>query len=147
MNETEKSELYKEQIFSPHNKKKNRGEEPEQEVEVLQKLNEVLESGNLTKGDLTLSKELAKLHRMVENTKARRRLEKWSLKIIKRYLIVILLLVILCYSNNTGCKWIDNFTIPNIVMNMILGTTTANIIGLGLIVLRGHFLASEKDKK
>lgn len=31
-------------------------------------------------------------------------------------------------------------------MVAILTTTTANIIGLGLIVLRGHFLAKENDE-
>lgn len=34
--------------------------------------------------------------------------------------------------------------IPNPIMIAILTTTTANIIGLGLIVLRGHFLANDK---
>jgi len=36
--------------------------------------------------------------------------------------------------------------VPEHVMIAILTTTTVNIIGLGLIVLRGHFLANETTK-
>lgn len=35
--------------------------------------------------------------------------------------------------------------IPNTIMITILSTTTVNIIGLGLIVLKGHFLANDSS--
>lgn len=90
------------------------------------------------------SEGLIALHRTVENTHARRRLEKWSLRVIALYLLIVLLIVVATYANvpYLDLPWL---TIPNEIMIAILTTTTANIIGLGLIVLRGHFLA--KDEK
>lgn len=76
---------------------------------------------------------------MVENTKARRRLEKWSLRVIAWYLMIVLVIVVLCYTN---IKWLHILEIPWKIMVAVLTTTTVNIIGLGLIVLRGHFLAN-----
>lgn len=90
------------------------------------------------------SQELVKLHRVIENTKARRRLETWSLRVIVVYLIIVLILVV---SNYLYTGWFDAvMVIPENVMIAILTTTTVNIIGLGLIVLRGHFLANENTK-
>lgn len=91
------------------------------------------------------SKSIASLHRIIENTHARRRLEKWALKVIVTYLVLVLLIVITTYTSIDfiGLPW---FHFDNQIMIAILTTTTANIIGLGLIVLRGHFLAKEHDK-
>ena len=84
--------------------------------------------------------ELIRLHRILENTRARRRLEKWSLRVISWYLLCVLFIIFLTY---TDCSWELikplKLTIEENVMIAILTTTTANIIGLGLIVLRGHF--------
>ena len=85
------------------------------------------------------------MHRVIENTKARKRLETWSLKVIVVYLVIVLLLVL---SNYLYTGWFDaTMDIPENVMIAILTTTTVNIIGLGLIVLRGHFLANEATKE
>lgn len=91
------------------------------------------------------SKSVASLHRVIENTHARRRLEKWSLHVIAAYLFIVLGIVLTTYSKIPflGLPWFD---IEPKIMIAILTTTTANIIGLGLIVLRGHFLAKESDK-
>lgn len=82
------------------------------------------------------------MHRVVENTSARQRLEKWSLRVIVWYLIIVCFIVFATYFNITERPLLK---IPNPIMIAILTTTTANIIGLGLIVLRGHFLAKENN--
>jgi hypothetical protein len=79
------------------------------------------------------------LHRIIENTNARKRLEKWATRIIVIYLFVVLLVVVF-----NSLKIIE---ISDSVMITILSTTTVNIIGLGLIVLRGHFYTKEDIEK
>lgn len=118
--------------------------EPKKDLNILEKVQALLDSEQ-TDENIGKCKELTLLHRVVENTRARRRLEKWSLRVIVVYLLVILTIVFLTYTN------IDFFTenrlkliIPDPIMITILSTTTVNIIGLGLIVLRGHFLANDK---
>lgn len=106
---------------------------------VLDSIQTLLES-EPTDENINKCQELSKLHRMVENTKARRRLEKWSLRVIATYLTIVSIIVFLCYTN---IKWLNIISIPNEIMIALLTTTTVNIIGLGLIVLRGHFLANE----
>lgn len=81
-----------------------------------------------------------KLHRIIENTSARKRLEKWAKRVIVIYLLIVLLLVI--SDSIVENTW---FEISDTVMITILSTTTVNIIGLGLIVLRGHF--PQKDQE
>ena len=81
-----------------------------------------------------------KLHRIIENTSARKRLEKWAKRVIVVYLLVVLMLVV--FDSVIENTW---FEISDTVMITILSTTTVNIIGLGLIVLRGHF--PQKDQE
>lgn len=81
-----------------------------------------------------------KLHRIIENTSARKRLEKWAKRVIVFYLLIVLVLVV--FDSLVRYAW---FEISDTVMITILSTTTVNIIGLGLIVLRGHF--PQKDKE
>lgn len=125
------------QFFSSPYKKEKR------ELNVLDSIQTLLES-EPTDENINKCQELSKLHRMVENTKARRRLEKWSLRVIAWYLIAVLVVVILCYTN---IKWLHIIVIPWKIMVTVLTTTTINIIGLGLIVLRGHFLANKDNKE
>lgn len=63
------------QFFSSPYKREKR------ELNVLDSIQTLLES-EPTDENINKCKELSKLHRMVENTKARRRLEKWSLRVI-----------------------------------------------------------------
>lgn len=92
-------------------------------------------------------KKFIHLHRIIENTRARRRLEKWASRIIATYLFVVLCIVLCNYihipiiANNINLKITDQ------VIIIILSTTTVNIIGLGLIVLRGHFLSKDKNNE
>lgn len=81
-----------------------------------------------------------KLHRIIENTNARKRLEKWAKRVIVLYLLVVLVLVV--FDSIVENTW---FEISDTVMITILSTTTVNIIGLGLIVLRGHFPQNDKE--
>lgn len=79
------------------------------------------------------------LHRVTENTSARKRLERWAKRVIIFYLLIVLFLVVA--GTNQFFKLVN---ISDTVMITILSTTTVNIIGLGLIVLRGHFYQKEK---
>lgn len=96
---------------------------------------------------LKTGKDLLQLQRDVENTRARRRLEKWACKVIVAYLIFVFILILL---NGASMIWVSRFFhghgfISDSVMITILSTTTVNIIGLVVIVLRGHF--EVKDSK
>ena len=118
----------------PFKKEKN-------ELDVLDVVASILSTSKCDDDSINQSQELVKLHRVIENTKARRRLEKWSLRIIAIYLFIVFLLVL---SNYLHTPWFDcSLSIPEQIMIAILTTTTVNIIGLGLIVLKGHFLANE----
>ena len=107
-------------------------------LEVVRKLLEDFEHTE----SIDKSHKVVHLHRIIENTHARRRLEKWSLRVIAAYLMIVCLIVIFTYAQvpSIGLPYL---VIPDNIMVAILTTTTANIIGLGLIVLRGHFLAKE----
>lgn len=117
---------------------------PRKELNLLEQVETLL---NSTPADQEPTKELIdkchhfiKLHRIIENTSARKRLEKWAKRVIVLYLLVVLMLVV--FDSIVENTW---FEISDTVMITILSTTTVNIIGLGLIVLRGHF--PQKDKE
>ena len=100
---------------------------------------QLLSDGDLTQDNNTVNliSKLIRLHRIVENTRARRRLERWSLRVIGAYLLIVMAIVIANYIN-IDMNIFDvkiNFDIPSEIMITILSTTTVNIIGLGLIVL------------
>lgn len=92
------------------------------------------------------TKKLLDQHRTIENTQARRRLEKWACWVIAFYLIMVFTLVII--NGLSRVIWpnvfVDRDFISDTVMYVILSTTTVNIIGLGIIVLKGHFPGDEK---
>lgn len=95
---------------------------------------------NQDKGILEASEKLLHLQRSLEDTYARRRLERWASRTISLYLIATFLLLIL---NGASMVLFPNKT-PNgfmsdTIMGVVLSTTTINVIGLGVIVLKGHF--------
>lgn len=111
--------------------------------------------------DETLNKcqELLRHQRTLEDTRARRRLERWATSVIGLYLTLVFCLIVangvvlmntpidtieLIGKSNTIVK---RGFISDSVMSVILTTTTINIIGLGVIVLKGHFNQKQKDKK
>lgn len=116
-----------------------------EEINILKYVSSLLENApKPTNENISLSKQLTYMHRVVENTNARRRLERWSLRVIVWYLVIVGIVVFASYLHITGRTLLQ---IPNSIMIAILTTTTANIIGLGLIVLRGHFLAKENNEE
>lgn len=119
-------------FHSPYKKQKR-------ELNILDIIQTLLES-EASDENISKCQELSRLHRVVENTKARRRLEKWSLRIIAWYLMAVLAVVVACY---TKIEWLHFMEIHWKIMVAVLTTTTVNIIGLGLIVLRGYFLAND----
>lgn len=118
--------------------------EEKKDLDLLDQVSSLLDVST-TNDNIEKCKEFIHLHRIVENTKARRRLEKWSLRVIALYLFIVLSIVILCYSDIPIIGDLIKIKIPDPIMITILSTTTVNIIGLGLIILRGHFLANDKS--
>ena len=101
------------------------------------------ESGDIQEGLLKSTKELLHQQRMLEDTHARRRLERWATRVIAWYLIIVLIVVVL-NSIVSAVADIEGGFISGGIMAAILTTTTVNIIGLGLIVLKGHFPNNQK---
>lgn len=118
--------------------------EEKRDLNLLEQVNTLLDV-SATNENIEKCKELVHLHRIVENTKARRRLEKWSLRVIAIYLFIVLGIVCCNYMHVPLFSRLADIQITEPIMITILSTTTVNIIGLGLIVLRGHFLANDKS--
>lgn len=118
--------------------------EKKKDINILDTVSSLLES-ETTPENLDKCKELVHLHRIVENTKARRRLEKWSLRVIAIYLFIVLAIVVCNYIAVPLLSGYMDIHVTEPIMITILSTTTINIIGLGLIVLRGHFLANDNS--
>lgn len=92
------------------------------------------------------TKQLLEQHRTIENTQARRRLERWACWAIVIYLACVFLLLI--FNGVSRVLWPTIFTadkplFSDNVLYVILSTTTVNILGLGFIVLKGHFPQKE----
>lgn len=87
---------------------------------------------------LEASRALLEQQRIQDNSHARRRLERWATRTISWYLIVVAVLVV---SNGIVSMFTHNHDgfISSGIMAGILSTTTINVIGLGFIVLKGHF--------
>lgn len=125
---------------------------PKKELNLLEQVSVLLntEPGEPSSPLIEKCKQFIQLHRIVENTSARKRLEKWAKRIIVWYLITVFVIILL--NNNDGDKdsklWFV-LSLSDSVLITLLSTTTVNIIGLGLIILRGHFYTKEHfdDKK
>lgn len=94
------------------------------------------------------TKHLLSQHRTIENTEARQRLERWACITIAVYLAFVFILLIL--NGLSRIIWPDIFMqsgfISDTVMTVILSTTTVNILGLVIIVLKGHFRSEAKAR-
>lgn len=94
------------------------------------------------------TKQLLEQHRTIENTQARRRLERWACWAIVIYLACVFLLLI--FNGVSRILWPNIFDgehplFSDKVLYVILSTTTVNILGLGFIVLKGHFPQREEN--
>lgn len=123
--------------------KKTQKENP-REPKLLEQVN-ILISDNPAKVADVCEKYIS-LHRIVENTKARRRLEKWITRLIVWYLIVVGSILLL----SSLSVWLADNGYPNIfisdkIMVVLLSTTTVNIVALGIILAKGLFHEHEKE--
>lgn len=76
----------------------------------------------------------AQTHRYTSNTKDRKWLAIWSAIVVSFWLAFVLVILI----NNDSCIHLSDS-----VLDVLLGTTTLNVLGLTFIVLKGHFNSKE----
>lgn len=127
------------------NKKSSIFSKKKDDLRLIEKINLLLDMGDDNEETSLLIAKYTKLHRVHENTKARRRLERWASRVIVCYLIIVLTVVMLNYGMMMPFSF--RLNIPDQIVLAILTTTTINIIGLGLIVLRGHFPNNDEEEK
>lgn len=126
---------------------------PRKDLNIVEQISVLLEHGDkITDDEIHRVHILTNIHRLFENTKARQRLERWASTVIVFYLLIVLWIVLANYISITysgSLAFMNEVTvkIPDKIMFTILSTTTINIIGLGLIVLRGHFLSKDQVEK
>lgn len=114
------------------------------DVDLMEQVRYIITTDDPTKEqNISLCKKYIGMHRINENTKARKRLEKWARRLISIYLIIVFILII---TSSVNWSFLSDFNISETIMITILSTTTVNVIGLALIVLRGHFPQLEKGK-
>ena len=77
------------------------------------------------------------INRYHQDTEQRLFLAKWVVWVSSIWLGVVLIILIMC-----GFQWI---VLDVVVLNVLLATTTANVLGLAYIVLKGIFGHSSKE--
>ncbi len=118
--------------------------EKKKELRILDQVNVLISEGDTSKVADICEKYIS-LHRIVENTKARARLEKWVTRLIVGYLTLVGVILIASSFE----KWLSYRDLPYIdietpVLIALLTTTTVNIVALGYILVRGLFHEHEK---
>lgn len=91
--------------------------------------------------NINATKEFLKLHRLMENTKARRRLERWAVRLTCSYLVTVALIVIcnaMKISIFIGGKE-HTLSLSDGIIITLLSTTTVNVLGLAVIMMKGMF--------
>ena len=78
----------------------------------------------------------ARLERYADTSSLRRRTAKWVMRIVSLWLAAVIVVLV-------GTGW-ECFTLSNQVLIALLTTTTANILGLPLVVLRGLYPKEEE---
>ena len=116
----------------------------QKEPNILYAVETLINDNNVDENSIDICKKLVKLHRTMENTKARIRLEKWTKRVICIYLFIVFLLVLMCAIKLKICNY--TFILSDTILITILSTTTVNVIGLAFILMRGHFPHSEDGK-
>lgn len=79
--------------------------------------------------EMSMSKQKARRYR--QNTIYRKYFSLWVMLIVPVWLTAVFVLVVLCGFGKCS--------LSNSVLNTLLATTTANILGLAYIVLKGMF--------
>lgn len=91
--------------------------------------------------NINATKEFLKLHRLMENTKARRRLERWAVRLTCSYLVTVALIVI-CNAMKISISiegQEHTLSLSDGVIITLLSTTTVNVLGLAVIMMKGMF--------
>lgn len=91
--------------------------------------NDVYAPKNFDADELSLSEQ--KRQRYYQNTKYRRYFSVWVMIIVPSWLVLVLALLALCAFSVAA--------LSDTVLVTLLATTTANILGLAFIVLKGMF--------
>lgn len=116
---------------------RNPFKEPKRELNLLEQVEVLINTGD--SGDvIDYCERYIYLHRIIENTRARRRLERWVTWLISTCLLIVFTLITISYI----LKW----NLPLGVVITILSTTTVNIVALGYILVRGLFHENEGDE-
>lgn len=115
---------------------KNPFKRPKRELNLLEQVEVLINTGDPATV-VDYCEKYIFLHRIVENTRARRRLERWITRLISVYLFIVFLLIGLSYA----LQW----QTPIGVIITILSTTTINIVALGYILVRGLFHEHEEN--
>lgn len=93
---------------------------------------DVRQNATATQGDFdTMSMEDQERERYGQDTRFRKYLSKWVMWIVPVWLFLVILIVYLCSFGL--CELTD------VQMSTLLATTTANVLGLAYIVLKGMF--------
>ena len=104
-----------------------------------------IDSEDADKAIIEYSEALLRQQRMLDDTRARSRLEKWTRKAIAYYLSFVAVLVVV--SKIVEFTYLEGHPVfSDLIWIVILSTTTINILGLGYIVLRGHFPDDSKTQ-
>lgn len=115
---------------------RNPFKEPKRELNLLEQVEVLINTGD--SGDvIDYCERYIYLHRIIENTRARRRLERWVTRLVSTYLLIVFALIVTSYM----LKW----DLPLGVIITILSTTTVNIVALGYILVRGLFHENESE--
>lgn len=115
---------------------RNPFKEPKQELNLLEQVEVLINTGD--SGDvIDYCERYIYLHRIIENTRARRRLERWVTRLVSTYLLIVFALIVTSYI----LKW----DLALGVIITILSTTTVNIVALGYILVRGLFHENENE--
>ncbi|MES5135643.1 hypothetical protein ABVC71_08090 [Prevotella amnii] len=115
---------------------RNPFKEPKRELNLLEQV-EVLITTGRSGNVIDYCERYIYLHRIIENTRARRRLERWVTRLVSTYLLIVFALIVTSYI----LKW----DLPLGVIITILSTTTVNIVALGYILVRGLFHENENE--
>lgn len=119
-----------------------------EELQLLDHVNILLtESDDPEKVTDTCEKYIV-FHRIVENTRARRRLEKWITILIALYLLGVFAIVVSVAIFNDDsflAETLFRFKLSDAVMITLLSTTTVNIVALGIILTKGLYNEKESN--
>ncbi len=76
-------------------------------------------------------------NRFRQDTQVRLKLTHWAMNVVSVYLLLVFILLV--FNHNF-------LFLSDTVLSVLLGTTTANILGLMFIVLHGYFPSQDKFK-